>query len=356
MKQLPKATILAFQRRLFDFAESHDRLKPWEKERNPYKIWLFEVIMQQTRMAQGLPYYEKIIAQYPQVEDLAATSEDELFSLWKGLGYYSRARNLHHTAKYIVEECNGKFPDNYRDLMRLKGVGEYTAAAIASFAYKEDVAVLDGNVHRILSRIFGINKRIQSVGDKRYFQELAIVLLPIGKSDIYNQAMMDLGSQMCTPSNPQCERCSMSDICYAYTHQKTKELPPPKIRPILKDRYFYCLFVEYQGKIYLKKRTEDDIWKGLYEGVMQEGEDIEPEFWDAKGLDISQVRWSSWQKQTLSHQRIWMRMGRVLLKRKSMLLEDFEGFINLENVALPRIIDNWIEDQKYDIKNGKSAI
>lgn len=341
--KLSKRIIVEFQKNLLEFYIQNSTGKPWKKERNPYKIWLFEVIMQQTRMAQGIPYYERIIAKYPTLFDLAATSEDELFSLWKGLGYYSRARNLHYTAKFIVEKLNGKFPAKSSELIKLKGVGEYTAAAIASFAFGEDIAVLDGNVHRILSRIFGIDKTIASSTDKKYYQTLAQNLLPQGKSDEFNQAMMDLGSQICLPIGAKCDSCSMSSICYGYQKDKVKEFPPKKTKIELKIRHFYCLFVEYKGKIYLTKRTKNDIWKGLYEGIVQESKILDTKFWKNYSLDTSKIQWSDWQTQTLSHQKVYMKIGYIQVKKTTLPPSDFMPLAETPHIAFPRVISRWWE-------------
>ena len=213
---------------MLDYQVKSEVMKPWQEGKDPYRIWLFEIIMQQTRMQQGYPYYQKIVAKCPTVEKLADATEDELFSLWKGLGYYSRARNLHHTAKYIANNLEGVFPNNYTDLLKLKGVGEYTAAAIASFAFDEDVAVLDGNVHRVLSRYFGIAKTIQSSVDKKEFQSLANDLLIRGRSADFNQAMMDLGASLCSRNKPVCQECPLQQDCQAFLLDKTVEYPHRK--------------------------------------------------------------------------------------------------------------------------------
>lgn len=344
--ELTKYQSSYFTAKILEFYSSNTLAKPWQLDRNPYKIWLLEVLSQQTRMGQAIPYYERIIARFPTLQDLAKASEDELFSLWKGLGYYSRARNLHFTSKYIVNELENHFPNNYQDLLKLKGVGEYTAAAIASFAYREHVAVLDGNVHRVLSRIFGIYKTLQSSQDKQYFQSIANKLLPKGKSDIFNQSMMNLGSQVCTPQNPRCEECLMSTICYAFKEDKIADLPPKKTRITLKERYLYCLFVEYQGKIYVQKRIQNDIWKGLYQGILQEGEELDTTFWKETIGDYKRIKWSDWQKQILSHQRIFMKIGYFKAKSNYPVLREMQGLNSIENTPFPRVISRWWENSE----------
>lgn len=344
--KISRQQISIFQKSILEFYKVYSGSKPWNKDRDPYKIWVFEVVMQQTRMEQGFPYYERLIKKFPTIKHLAKAEEDTLFSVWKGLGYYSRARNLQFTARYIVNDLKCKFPDSYEDLLKLKGVGEYTASAIASFAFGEDVAALDGNVHRILSRYFGINKTIQSSIDKNNFQKIANQLLIVKKSAHFNQAMMDMGSQICKPQNPNCQDCIFSASCKAYNENKINLLPPKKVRSILRERYFYCLFVRYKGKIYLEKRTENDIWKGLYQGIMQEGEDLKIEFWKERGIDISKVVWSEWQKQTLSHQKVFMKIGSLKIKMKkdsnSIEIEESE----LTAMPFPRIISRFLESSE----------
>jgi A/G-specific adenine glycosylase len=344
-KALSKSSISSFQRSLLEFYSQSNETKPWIIDKNPYKIWVFEVVMQQTRMEQGLPYFERLIAKFPTIEDLAIAREDDLYAVWKGLGYYSRARNLQFTAKYIANELKGKFPSSYIELLRLKGVGEYTAAAIASFSFNEDVAVLDGNVHRVLSRIFGIERTIQSSTDKRYFHDLANQLLLIGKAAIFNQAMMDMGSRVCKPQNPICLNCSFCHSCHAYQKNKISNFPPKKIRPDLKKRFFYCLFVEYKGRIYLEKRIENDIWKGLYQGIVQEGEELEMEFWKEKGIDISKVNWSETLSQVLSHQKIFMKMAIIKVVNTSLEKVNFLVIEDLKTIAMPRIVSRWWESE-----------
>jgi A/G-specific adenine glycosylase len=341
--KLSKSQVQDFQNKILEFYKKNSGTKPWNKDKNPYKIWVFEVVMQQTRMEQGLPYYERLIKNFPTLYDLAQAEEDALFAVWKGLGYYSRARNLQFTAKYIVNELSGKFPSSYDDLLKLKGIGEYTAAAIASFAFGQNAAVLDGNVHRVLSRFFGLAKTIQSTTDKRYFQELVNQLLMSGKAAIFNQSMMDLGSQVCKPQNPVCENCVFSENCKAFSENRITDLPPKKVRPVLKERYFYLLFVEYKGKIYLEKRTENDIWRGLYQGIMQEGVKLDLDFWIGKDIDVTKVEWSDWQSQTLSHQKVFMKIGNIKVNVKKVYTSLLVNRIDLATIPFPRVVSRFLE-------------
>lgn len=341
--KLFKSQVQDFHKKILEFYKKNSGTKPWNMDKNPYKIWVFEVVMQQTRMEQGLPYYERLIKKFPTLYDLAHAEEDALFGVWKGLGYYSRARNLQFTAKYIVNELNGKFPSSYDDLLKLKGIGEYTAAAIASFAFGQNAAVLDGNVHRVLSRFFGLAKTIQSTTDKRYFQELVNQLLMSGKAAMFNQSMMDLGSQVCKPQNPVCENCVFSENCKAFNENRIADLPPKKVRPVLKERYFYLLFVEYKGKIYLEKRIENDIWRGLYQGIMQEGVKLDLKFWEEKDIDVTKVKWSDWQSQTLSHQKVFMKIGSVKVNVKKVYTSLLIKRTDLATMPFPRVVSRFLE-------------
>ncbi|MFP4091343.1 MAG: A/G-specific adenine glycosylase, partial [Cyclobacteriaceae bacterium] len=207
-----------FAERIIGWYHHHKRDLPWRHSRDPYIIWLSEIILQQTRVVQGLPYFMRFAEAFPTVYDLASASQQEVLRLWQGLGYYSRARNMHACARLIVEQHNGVFPLHYQELLQLKGVGPYTAAAIASFAYNETVAVLDGNVFRVLARVFGVEDDISSGQGQKRFQALAAQLVPEGKAGEYNQAIMEFGALQCTPQSPACLLCPLSEICYAFHH------------------------------------------------------------------------------------------------------------------------------------------
>lgn len=257
---------MPFSRKLIDWYLQHQRDLPWRQTKDPYKIWLSEIILQQTRVAQGLPYYQDFVRLFPSVFDLAQADEEQVLKTWQGLGYYSRARNLHHTAKHVVEHLNGVFPDNYTDLLKLKGVGSYTAAAIASFAYEEPVAVLDGNVYRVLSRYFGIETDISSQAAKTEFQSLANQLLDTDRPSLFNQAIMEFGALHCTPKNPDCTNCIYNASCVALqTHQVNKL--PIKLKKIkVTDRYLhYLVFLDPENNTIIDKRTGKGIWKNLYD-------------------------------------------------------------------------------------------
>lgn len=260
-----------FSKTLIAWYLQNKRSLPWRETTNPYFIWLSEIILQQTRVAQGKPYYEAFLQRFPTVQDLAFATEEEVLKLWQGLGYYSRARNLHATAKYIVTELQGKFPNTYTDLLSLKGVGEYTAAAIASFAYNESVAVVDGNVFRVLARIYGLESDIAQATTKKEFQKLAQELLPIDKAALFNQAIMEFGALQCVPKNPDCTICVFQSSCYAYQKKKVDEFPFKSKKIKISHRYFYYLVLrDAANHFVMLKREEKGIWHNLYEFTLLE--------------------------------------------------------------------------------------
>ncbi|MBS1595413.1 MAG: A/G-specific adenine glycosylase [Bacteroidetes bacterium] len=243
---------------------SNDRQMPWKGERDPYLVWLSEIILQQTRVEQGLPYFLRFKEAYPTLHDLADAPEDDVMRLWQGLGYYSRARNLHHTAKHIAYELKGEFPSTYHDIVKLKGIGPYTAAAISSFIFGERQAVVDGNVIRVLARVYGIELPFDTTDGRKHFSHLAQELISAEHPGEYNQAIMDFGATVCTPLNPKCEECPFSKVCVAYQKNLISELPVKSKKIVKKERYFYYLVLKNDKEIIISKRSGDDIWKGLY--------------------------------------------------------------------------------------------
>ena len=257
---------MKFSNSLIQWYLQNKRDLPWRNNTNPYTIWLSEIMLQQTRVVQGMPYFLRFTEAFPTVFDLANAHEEEVLKLWQGLGYYSRARNLHQTAKQIAYEYNGEFPKTYHELVKLKGVGEYTAAAIASFAYNENVPVVDGNVFRVLARYFDIETDIASSGAKKEFTKLASELLPKGKANIFNQAIMEFGALQCVPKNPDCGNCIFNDSCLALKNKKVAQLPVKSKKLKVTQRYFnYLVFSDSANKTIIKKRTEKGIWHNLYE-------------------------------------------------------------------------------------------
>ena len=259
-----------FTRQLLLWYQKNKRDLPWRNTTNPYYIWLSEIILQQTRIEQGLPYYKNFTTKFPTLKDLATADEDAVLKLWQGLGYYSRARNLHFTAKTIYFDLNNTFPDNYNNILKLKGIGPYTAAAIASFAYKEPTAVVDGNVFRVLSRFFGIYDDIAVTKTRTVFQNLANELISKKQPDLFNHAIMDFGATVCVPANPKCGQCILNQNCYAFLKNKINQLPVKNKKIKVKNRFFNYLILKKDNKIALQQRINKDIWQQLYELPMIE--------------------------------------------------------------------------------------
>lgn len=260
-----------FSKTLIDWYLQNKRNLPWRQTNDPYQIWLSEIILQQTRVVQGKPYYEAFLSHFPTVFDLASANEEQVLKLWQGLGYYSRARNLHTTAKYVVNELKGVFPLTYKDLLSLKGVGEYTAAAIASFSYNEPIAVVDGNVFRVLSRVFGITSDIAITNTKKEFQQVAQELLPESNPAIFNQAIMEFGALQCVPKSPDCSTCVFNDSCFALEKNCIDELPVKSKKTKVTNRYFnYLIIRDDNDDFVVLKREDKGIWFNLYEFTLLE--------------------------------------------------------------------------------------
>jgi A/G-specific adenine glycosylase len=250
---------------LLSWYKENQRVLPWRGTSDPYRIWLSEIIMQQTRVAQGTPYYNRFIEKFPSVDMLASAEEQEILKLWQGLGYYSRARNLHHAAKQVVADHGGKFPTEYEDILKLKGIGEYTASAIASIAFNKPHPVVDGNVYRVLSRLYAIDTPVNAPGAAAIFREKAEVLLDRNNPGKFNEAMMELGALVCTPKNPGCTSCPLNKECLAYETGKQEELPLKIDLKAVKTRHFHYLFIKNGINFYLNNRGKGDIWQGLYD-------------------------------------------------------------------------------------------
>lgn len=346
-----------FTQQLLVWFQQNHRPLPWKGERNPYLIWLSEIILQQTRVEQGLPYYERFRERFPMVRDLADASEDEVLKLWEGLGYYSRARNLHATAKYIAYDLEGNFPNSYEAIKALKGVGTYTAAAIGSFAFDLPHAVVDGNVYRVLARFFGIHTPTDTTAGKKEFAALAQELLDETQPARYNQAIMDFGSTHCTPKAPKCSSCPLQVECVAFQQNKVEQLPIKSKQIQKRERYFYYLLFNFDDEILIQKRSEQDIWQGLYEfpllehgAFIQQREAIflHPTWRTIVGnssFDIQKI--SKPFKQTLSHQHIIATFWEIRLSQRPLNLPHTLTIVkrkNLPNFAFPRIIDWYLQD------------
>lgn len=298
--------------KLISWYNTNKRQLPWRDISDPYRIWLSEIILQQTQVVQGLNYYIKFTEHFPTVTDLANAPEDTVMRLWQGLGYYSRARNLHAAAKFIQAQHKGKFPATYEGIKELKGVGDYTAAAIASFAYDLPHAVLDGNVYRVLSRLFDLHTPINSSQGKKEFQLLADELLDKKKAALHNSAIMEFGALWCKPQNPKCETCVLQEHCRAFKHHKVAQLPVKDKKTKIRSRYFHYLIFNYKEFVYIQKRTDKDIWQNLYEFYLLETDAPEAQEIVLKSKALEQLaanfevaRITSLKKHILSHQHLF---------------------------------------------------
>ncbi|MFY0591720.1 A/G-specific adenine glycosylase [Roseivirga sp.] len=304
-----------FVNQLISWYRHQKRDLPWRHSKDPYKIWLSEIILQQTRVNQGMPYYLRFVEQYPTVDDLAEASEAEVLRLWQGLGYYSRARNLHACAKTVSTVYDGKFPDTFEELLKLKGIGRYTAAAIASIAFDRSNAVVDGNVYRVLSRIFGISDDISDSKTLKIFEKKANVLIVDQSPGEFNQAIMDFGAIQCTPKSPSCAICPMSSFCFAFNQGKQDTLPVKTKKVKVRNRYFYYYIYEYGEQILMKERGPKDIWQGLYDFHLEESpvsKDDEAVLLPAADKAIFSLQdFSEEVKHILTHQRIFTKFIRL---------------------------------------------
>lgn len=259
-----------FAKKIAEWYEDNKRNLPWRDTRDPYRIWLSEIILQQTRVAQGLPYYERFIGNFPTIESLAGAHEAAVLRLWQGLGYYSRARNLLRCARLITRDYSGRFPSTFDELTTLPGVGPYTAAAIASICFGQQVAVVDGNVHRVLSRVFGVHEDVASSVGKAAFFQLAQTIVPASSPDIFNQAVMEFGALHCLPQRPLCDSCIFAKACYANVNLVQGDLPVKSKGAKIRKRYFYYFVFERNKKWALNRREAKDIWNGLFDFYLVE--------------------------------------------------------------------------------------
>lgn len=341
-----------FTNLLIEWYLQNKRDLPWRNTTNPYPIWLSEIILQQTRVAQGMPYFYAFLESFPTVKELAIADEQQVLKLWQGLGYYSRARNLHQTAQYIANELDGVFPNSYAGLIQLKGIGEYTAAAIASFAYNEPVPVVDGNVFRVVSRYFGIESDISTGKTKKEFTALAAELLSKEQPALFNQAIMEFGAMHCTPKNPDCENCIFNSSCVALQKGLVVQLPFKSKKIKIRKRYFnYIVLQDKKGNTKIQQRTDKGIWHNLYEfplfeTTQEEGfETIAPlikndtDFGDSvvsiqEANPISLIH-------KLSHQHLYIKFWKVTVNNT---LTDGVNPEQLRTFPFPIVIHNFIEE------------
>ena len=343
---------MIFSNVLIQWYLQNKRNLPWRDTTNPYPIWLSEIILQQTRVAQGTPYFHSFTKAFPTINDLAVANEQEVLKLWQGLGYYSRARNLHKTAQYIANDLEGIFPKNYSGLLQLKGVGEYTAAAIASFAYNEPVAVVDGNVFRVLSRYFAIETDISTSNAKKEFATLAHELLPKDNPAIFNQAMMEFGALQCVPKNPDCEGCIFNSSCAAFQKNMVNRLPVKSKKLKVSHRYFnYIVTKDKIGNTKIQQRTSKGIWYNLYEFPLIETnqeEGFEAMFIFIKNYFTQEQPVLSIQEinpisivHKLSHQHLHIKFWEVTI---NTVLQDGIDAERLKTFPFPIVIHNFIEN------------
>lgn len=331
--------------------KENKRSMPWKGEKDPYKIWLSEIILQQTRVEQGMGYYLRFINKYPAVIKLAAASDDEVFKLWEGLGYYSRCKNLIATARYISQELNGIFPESFENILKLKGIGPYTAAAIASFAFNLPHAVVDGNVSRVLARYFGIHTAIDSTSGKKEFAVLAQQLLDKTAPALYNQAIMDFGATVCKPKLPLCRQCLLSNTCKAFIENSVSNLPVKEKKIIKKSRWFYYFVLELNGKYFVRKRVAKDIWQNLHEFILIEKPaktalcliNESEEFRFLVDRAYTSVNTSGYYKQQLTHQTIHGCFIHLKIAGKK-LIKGYELIDKkaLAQLAFPKLVNDYL--------------
>lgn len=334
---------------------THKRDLPWRKTTNPYAIWISEIILQQTQVAQGLGYFERFMTRFPDVETLAQAPIDDVLKLWQGLGYYSRARNIHASAQQIMVQFGGQFPTTHKDILSLKGIGTYTAAAICSFSYKQPHATVDGNVYRVLARYFGIDTAIDSTAGKKEFSSIASCLLDPVNPDNHNQAMMEFGAIQCTPNNPNCNNCPLQGTCAAFREHRIHELPRKVGKISIRNRYFYYLYISHHNATFLHQRNANDIWQGLYEFPLIETSEAKNEeellssesflhFFEGQPVTINRV--SSVKKHILSHQHIYAKCIHIELSHSTTALNQYVKIAiqDIHNYPVSRLMEFFISD------------
>jgi A/G-specific adenine glycosylase len=347
-----------FTRQLMDWhATANHRSLPWKKEKDPYKIWLSEVILQQTRALQGLPYYLRFTEAYPTIQDMASAADDDVFRLWQGLGYYNRCKNMLATARYIAHDLNGHFPDTYEGLLQLKGIGPYTAAAIASFAYGLPHAVVDGNVYRVLARYFGIDTPFDTNEGKIVFRSLAEELLDTRDSAAYNQAIMDMGATVCTPALPLCNECPLQQNCIAYHQQLITYLPVRSKKITVRNRYFHYILLLAGDTVWVHKRTGKDIWENLNEPYLIEHTDpldtatlVQHDLYRQLNLLNITPEYEGLLKQRLTHQLIETRFFSIQLDGQINVPVNEGNWIamnELKKIAFPKTLVSFLEKKLY---------
>lgn len=346
-----------FSEKVVEWYLKNKRDLPWRNTTDPYKIWLSEIILQQTRVAQGTPYYLRFVETYPTVNALANAAEEKVLRLWQGLGYYTRARNLHRCAKTVVSSFNGVFPTSFEVLKTLPGIGEYTAAAIASFCAREPVAVLDGNVYRVIARTHGIDTPINSTEGKKVFSQIAASLVPKERPDLHNQAMMEFGAMLCKPTDPDCDSCPLRKACIAYRDDLIDALPIKLKSKSPRKRYFHYFVFKKGDSLMMKKRDTKDIWNGLYDFFLVETDkavsvdQLRQENKILKKYSSDEITSSNEYKHVLSHQTIVStfhiiehRTGTGMLEEPSLAYYSRRKIVNLPK---PVLISRFLSDYEF---------
>lgn len=346
---------LGFSENLIKWYQQNKRDLPWRNIHDPYKIWVSEIILQQTRVQQGLPYYERFISAFPTVSDLANAPIDDVLRLWQGLGYYSRARNMHHAAQYVTFDLKNNFPNSFEALLAMKGVGRYTAAAIASFAFGEKVPVVDGNVQRVLARVFGVSDDISSPKTQKIFEKIGLEHISDQDPGTFNQAIMEFGAQYCTPSKPDCDNCIFRTVCFAHKNGLASSLPVKLKKTKVRNRFFNYIVLKSGNDLAMRKRKEKDIWNGLFEFLLIESdaEINESELLEdlANNHSIHQKPFKSSETylHILSHQRLHAKFyifeveNRQEIERLGLV---FYKKQESEKLAKPVLILNYLREEK----------
>jgi A/G-specific adenine glycosylase len=341
-----------FRNDIYTWFLRNKRELPWRKTKDPYRIWISEIVLQQTRVAQGIGYYNRFIESFPTVYKLAFATEDEVLKLWQGLGYYSRARNLHFSAKLIVNEFGGIFPNEYEKILKLKGIGLYTAAAISSIAFNLPHPTVDGNIYRVLSRYFGIETPIDSNTGKKEFYTIAEELLLHDDPGMHNQAFMEFGALQCIPKSPKCNLCPIVESCFARKNNSIESLPVKSKKNKQSKRYFYYYYIDQETFTYLHKRKSNDIWKNLYQFPLIESKInlLEKDILEKQipfftnHVNIKSI--SAEKKHILSHQIIYARLIHVEIKEVDLISDHFIR-INKKDIfkfAVPKLLEQFIEE------------
>ncbi len=348
MKQEPGKEANSFANILIDWYSREKRQLPWRDSGDPYHIWLSEIILQQTRVNQGLPYYHAFTEHFPTIHDLAAAEESLVLRVWQGLGYYSRARNLHRTAKIISRDLDGNFPNTYDQLLKLPGIGPYTAAAIASIAFSEARPTIDGNVYRVISRVFTVKQDIADAGARQVFLSLLEPLIDVEQPGDFNQALMELGATICTPKSPRCEVCPIVQSCSSRSLGEQSLYPVKSKKIKVRTRHFHYVVFEFEDKLGMRVRDKKDIWQGLYEFLLHEGPSFTPELLGPM-TGVSSIEASQPIRHILTHQRIESVFYRITFAAEEKFLDALRknelfpfSREQIVNLPKPKLVVNYL--------------